>query len=85
MKKRSISIHGHQTSVSLEPEFWTVIDEIAVVRGLSVSALIRTLDDERLAEMPKRNLSSYLRVAALHHLRQPRDAGERVHIYNSGH
>ncbi len=65
MKKRSISIHGHQTSVSLEPEFWAVIDAMAKARELSVSALIRTLDDERLVQMPERNLSSYLRVAAL--------------------
>ncbi len=84
MKKRSISIHGHQTSVSLEPEFWAVIDEMAETRSLSVSALIRTLDDQRLAGMPERNLSSYLRVAALNHLRQPRDAGERVHIDDAG-
>ena len=67
MKKRSISIYGHQTSVSLEPEFWAVVDAMAEARDLSVSALIRTLDDERLARMPERNLSSYLRVAALEH------------------
>ena len=73
MKKRSISIHGHATSVALEPEFWVEIDRIAKVYGMSVSALIRTLDDERLMSSPEQGLASYLRVFVLKQARQPTD------------
>ncbi|MEM7728682.1 MAG: ribbon-helix-helix domain-containing protein [Pseudomonadota bacterium] len=65
MKKRSISIHGHATSVALEPEFWAEIDKAARRDGLSVSALIRQLDDKRLADAPDQGLASYLRVWVL--------------------
>jgi predicted DNA-binding ribbon-helix-helix protein len=69
VKKRSISIHGHPTSVALEPEFWVEVDQIARGRGLSVSAFIRTLDDERLATKPDQGLASYIRVYVLNELR----------------
>lgn len=65
MKKRSISIHGHATSVALEPEFWVQIDKAATAREVSVSRLIQTLDDERLIESPEQGLASFLRVWVL--------------------
>ncbi len=71
MKKRSISIHGHATSVALEPEFWVEIDRIAKAQEISVSALIRTLDDERLIRKSEQGLASYLRVFVLKQARQP--------------
>lgn len=65
MKKRSISIHSHPTSVALEPEFWAQIDAAARGAGLSVSRLIQNLDDQRLENSPEQGLASYLRVYVL--------------------
>lgn len=60
-EKRSITIVGHATSVSLEPVFWDVLKEMAAESGQSVPNLIRQLDAEARAS----SLSSTLRVAAL--------------------
>ena len=68
MKKRSISLYGHQTSVALEPEFWAVIDAAVAKSGKSFAAFIRTRDDERMEGGPKRNLASHLRVWCLGHV-----------------
>ena len=65
MKKRSVSIHGHATSVALEPEFWAEVDIAAEANNLSVSSLIRQLDDKRLREVPEQGLASFIRVWAL--------------------
>lgn len=62
MKKRSISIHGHPTSVALEPEFWAELDKAAGEEQQSVSGLIRQLDDQRLLYRPDQGLASYIRV-----------------------
>lgn len=72
MKKRSISIHGHPTSVALEPEFWTEVDRAASETDRSVSSLIRTLDDERLKTRPDQGLASYIRVWVLKRLQTER-------------
>ena len=69
MKKRSVSIHGHATSVALEPEFWAEVDRIAKARGSSVSGLLRRLDDRRLAEQPEQGLASFVRVWVLGEVR----------------
>jgi predicted DNA-binding ribbon-helix-helix protein len=69
MKKRSVSIHGHATSVALEPEFWDELDRAATAEALSMSGLIRQLDDQRLLEMPEQGLASYIRVWVLTRLR----------------
>ena len=61
LKKRSLLLAGHATSIALEPEFWAVLDEMAVVRGGSLAALILSIDREREA----RPLASACRVAAL--------------------
>lgn len=60
-EKRSITIAGHATSVSLEPVFWDVLKEMAAESRQSVPNLIRQLDAEARAA----SLSSTLRVAAL--------------------
>jgi predicted DNA-binding ribbon-helix-helix protein len=56
--KRSLSIEGHRTSLSLEPEFWEALQAAAAARGSSVAALVTSIDRERGA----RNLSSAIRV-----------------------
>lgn len=61
IRKRSVLIAGHATSVSLEPEFWDALRRIAAARGLSLNALVAEIDARRGA----RNLSSALRVHAL--------------------
>lgn len=60
-EKRSITIAGHATSVSLEPVFWEALKDMAAERNQSVPDLIRTLD----AESREASLSSTLRVAIL--------------------
>ena len=59
--KRSVTIAGHRTSISLEAEFWTELQLMAKARGLSVNTLVAELDAARGAH----NLSSALRLAVL--------------------
>lgn len=59
--KRSISIAGHRTSISLEEPFWAALREIAAARGVSIQALVREIDTGRGAQ----NLSSAIRVFVL--------------------
>lgn len=72
MKKRSISLYGHQTSVALEAEFWAVIDANVAESGDSFASFIRARDDERMEGGATRNLASHLRVWCLGHV-QTRD------------
>jgi predicted DNA-binding ribbon-helix-helix protein len=58
--KRSVRIAGHPTSVSLEPEFWDALKDIAKTRGLSINELVAEIDSGRST-----NLSSALRVYVL--------------------
>jgi predicted DNA-binding ribbon-helix-helix protein len=59
--KRSLSIAGHRTSLSLEPEFWAALKALAAGEGKSSAALIAEIDRARGA----RNLSSAIRVHVL--------------------
>lgn len=61
LRKRSVLIAGHPTSVSLEAAFWNALKEIATARGLSVNALVEAIDRTRTG-----NLSSAIRVFVLH-------------------
>jgi len=65
MIKRSLSIHGHRTSLALEAEFWDVIDTAVADSGKSFARFIRDLDDIRTANGTEQNLASYLRVWVL--------------------
>jgi predicted DNA-binding ribbon-helix-helix protein len=60
--KRSVTIAGHETSISLEPMFWRALEKAAVDLELPVNALIARIDVERL-EGPGRapNLTSAIR------------------------
>ncbi len=46
--KRSVTIAGHETSISLEPIFWAALERAAGTLGLPVNALIARIDVERL-------------------------------------
>jgi predicted DNA-binding ribbon-helix-helix protein len=63
--KRSISIQGHRTSVSLELEFWDVLKSMAAQRNQSIAQLIAEVDKAR----GQRNLSSAIRVYILQALK----------------
>lgn len=68
--KRSVTIAGHRTSISLENEFWTELLRIAKNRQLSINALIADLDATR----GQHNLSSALRLAVLADLKTHKNA-----------
>ena len=68
LRKRSILLAGHATSIALEPEFWVVLEEMATEKGSSLAALLTGLDDSR----GDRPLASACRVAALAHARAAR-------------
>jgi predicted DNA-binding ribbon-helix-helix protein len=61
LRKRSINLAGHATSLALEPEFWDALAARAKARGISLSALIAEIDASR----GPRPLASACRVAAL--------------------
>ncbi|MCM2503685.1 ribbon-helix-helix domain-containing protein [Aureimonas altamirensis] len=60
--KRSLSIRGHRTSISLEDAFWTLLREMAESRSLPLARLVADIDTARA---PEQNLSSSLRLAVL--------------------
>ena len=61
LRKRSVLLAGHATSIALEPEFWTVLEAMAAARGTSLAGLILSLDRAR----GERPLASACRVTAL--------------------
>jgi predicted DNA-binding ribbon-helix-helix protein len=65
-RKRSLSIAGHRTSVSLEEPFWTALREIAAQREMPLATLIAEIDLARNDV----NLSSALRLHVLAHYRE---------------
>ena len=69
--KRSVTIRGHRTSLSLEPPFWDELKRAAEHRGLSLAGLIAEVDAARGVE-PQSNLSSALRVFVLDWVRANR-------------
>lgn len=60
--KRSITIAGHQTSISLEPVFWQALEAAAVRQGLPLSALVAEIDAIRIVAESPPNLASALRT-----------------------
>lgn len=59
MKKISVSLSGHQTSISLEDEFVVALNKIAKSENRSVASIIQEIDSVR---SPESNLSSAVRV-----------------------
>jgi len=60
--KRSVTIAGHETSISLEPIFWRALEQAAKDEGLPVNALIARIDVERLDATGRApNLTSAIR------------------------
>lgn len=65
MIKRSVSIAGHATSISLEEPFWAELKLLAGRHGMSLASLVAEIDGRR----GRTNLSSALRVHVLESLR----------------
>lgn len=61
-EKHSLTLRGHRTSVSLEPEFWAAFRAIAAAAGRPVNDLAAEIDANR---PPERNLASAIRVHVL--------------------
>jgi len=59
--KRSMTIAGHTTSISLEPLFWAALEDAARAAALPLSALVARIDGERIAVEEPPNLASAIR------------------------
>ena len=68
-RKRSLSIAGHRTSISLEAPFWEALKAIAASEDRPIAALVAEVDSGR-GEL---NLSSALRLHALAYYRKLAD------------
>ena len=60
IKKRSVFISGHQTSISIEDEFWSELKSFCKRNNKSLNQIITEVDKSRSG-----NLSSALRVFIL--------------------
>lgn len=60
LRKRTLRLAQHNTSVALEPEFWTALEQLAAARGQTLAQLVTAVDAERQG-----GLASALRVAVL--------------------
>lgn len=69
LKKRSISIAGHATSLSLEDPFWQALKDIAKQRDLTLPKLVEEIDEARIEDAVDINLSGALRVYCLEYYR----------------
>ncbi len=68
MRKKSITLKGHRTSIALEAEFWAALEAIAAADGRTLPALVNAIDRNRLKLSPPPGLASALRVYILKRL-----------------
>ena len=64
--KRSLTLRGHRTSVSLEEEFWRAFREIAEEKSIPINALAAEIDEARGVDS---GLASAIRLYVLRHYR----------------
>ena len=62
--KRSLTLRGHRTSVSLEKEFWDAFRDIAAAQDIPINALAAQIDEARGTDA---GLASAIRVYVLNH------------------
>jgi predicted DNA-binding ribbon-helix-helix protein len=60
--KRSVTIAGHETSISLEPVFWDALRKVAQEEALPVNALVAQIDVWRIEQGAVTNLASAIRT-----------------------
>jgi len=68
--KRSLTLKGHRTSVSLEDEFWTEFRRISTEKSIPINALASEIDTNRTADT---GLASAIRVFILKTITAERD------------
>lgn len=61
-RKRSVTIAGHETSISLEPLFWAALEREAAMHDLPLNALVAQIDALRIRAAQPPNLASALRT-----------------------
>lgn len=64
-RKRSVTVAGHRTSISLEPDVWEALTALAQERGVPLNTLVAEIDAARTGP-----LSSAVRVWVIRHLRE---------------
>ena len=64
-KKRSLTLKGHRTSISLEDAFWAALNDIAGKQTKSISELVESIDENR----GEAGLSSTIRIYILQYYR----------------
>ena len=73
--KRSITLDGHRTSISLEDAFWSGLMEIADAQNMTVAAMVAEIDKKR----EQSNLSSAIRLFVLDQFSNgPRTSGVKA-------
>lgn len=60
--KRSLAIHGHRTSISLEPLFWDMLKAAAAQEGVAMARLVAQIDAERIHADPAPGLAGAIRI-----------------------
>ncbi len=64
MQKRSVTIAGHRTSISLEKEFWEILESISLEKNTSIPKLLEIIEKQS----DRQNLTSAIRVFCINHL-----------------
>jgi predicted DNA-binding ribbon-helix-helix protein len=67
-QKHSLTLRGHRTSVTLEPEFWQAFRDIAADKDIAINVLAAQIDASREADV---GLASAIRVYVLLYYRSP--------------
>ncbi len=65
--KRSLAIHGHKTSISLEPVFWEMLKAAAAGEGIAMARLVSRIDGERIKADPAPGLAGAIRIWLVTH------------------
>ena len=64
MQKRSVTIAKHRTSISIEKEFWEILENISLEKNISIPKLLEIIEKKS----DKQNLTSAIRVFCLNNL-----------------
>jgi predicted DNA-binding ribbon-helix-helix protein len=64
--KYSVTINGHQTSISLEPFFWNMLKSAAEAQGVAVNALVAAIDAQRIKSATPPGLAGAIRLWLVH-------------------
>ncbi len=66
-EKHSLTLNGHRTSVSLEPEFWQAFRDMAALRGQPINRLAAEIDGARVMDS---GLATAIRLFVLQDLQR---------------